>query len=137
MERVFIDTDVVLDLLEERIPFYRSAAQLFSKADQHEISILISSLSFTTIHYVLRKKYTSSESRKLLARFKVLVDVVSVDDKIIELALSSVIHDFEDAVQYYIAIENHATALITRNLKDYKKAALPVMTAENFLKSIL
>ncbi len=135
MERVFVDTDVVLDLLEERAPFYKSAAQLFSKADQHEINILISSLSFTTIHYVLRKKYASSESRKLLARFKVLVQVVAVDDKVIELALTSSIPDFEDAVQYYAAIENQATTIVTRNLKDYKKASIPVMTAENFLKS--
>ncbi len=135
MERIFVDTDVVLDLLDERMPFYKSAAQLFSRADQNEISILISSLSFTTIHYVLRKKYTSSESRKLLGRFKVLVNVVTVDDKVIELALTSSIPDFEDAVQYYAAIENHATTIVTRNLKDYKKASIPVMTAENFLKS--
>ncbi len=135
MERVFVDTDVVLDLLEERAPFYKSAAQLFSKADQNEIQILISSLSFTTIHYVLRKKYVSAESRKLLARFKVLVQVVAVDDKVIELALTSNIHDFEDAVQYYTAIENQAATIVTRNLKDYKKASIPVMTAEGYLKS--
>lgn len=135
MERIFVDTDVALDLLDERAPFYKSAAQLFSRADQNELIILISSLSFTTIHYVLRKKYASSESRKLLGRFKVLVQVIPVDDKVIELALTSSIQDFEDAVQYYAAIENQATAIVTRNLKDYKKSVIPVMTAEGYLKS--
>lgn len=135
MELIFVDTDVVLDLLEERAPFYKSAAQLFSRADQRQVTLLISSLSFTTIHNILRKKYASPESRKLLARFKVLVKVVSVDDKVIELALASGIHDFEDAIQYYAAIENHATTIITRNLKDYKKSSIPVMTAEGYLKS--
>lgn len=135
MERLFVDTDVVLDLLEERAPFYKSVAQLFSKADQNEIRILVSSLSFTTIHYVLRKKYASSESRKLLGRFKALIEVVAVGDKVIELALTSDIHDFEDAVQYYAAIESQAAAIVTRNLKDYKKASIPVMTAEGYLKS--
>ncbi len=135
MENVFVDTDIVLDLLEQREPFYKSAAILFSRADLKEIKLLVSSLSFTTIHYILRKKYSNSESKKILLRFKTLVQVISVGEKSINLALSSDFTDFEDGVQHYAALENKASVIVTRNLKDYKRSSLPVMTAEGFLKS--
>ena len=69
MDRLFVDTDVIIDLLDQRDPFYLPAAYLFSKADKKELKVIISSLSFTSIHYVLRKKMTNLESRKVLARF--------------------------------------------------------------------
>ena len=75
------------------------------------------------------------ESRKLLLRFKTLVTVLSVNDKIIELALSSSFADFEDAIQFHAAIENNVSILLTRNLKDFKKATIPVMTPQQYLKS--
>jgi predicted nucleic acid-binding protein len=134
MDRVFVDTDILLDVLDQREPFYSSAAHLLSKADQKELRLLASALSFTTLHYLLRKKHTNVGSRKILLRLKSIVQVISVGEKIIDLALTSEFNDFEDAVQYYCAIENKATTLITRNLKDYKHASLPVMTAEGFMK---
>ena len=65
--------------------------------------------------------------------FKTLVTVLSITDKVIELALTSDFKDFEDAIQYYSAIENNIKVLLTRNLKDYKSALIPVLTAEQFL----
>ena len=82
---------------------------------------------------VWRQK-SASEARKILSRFKVLVNVLPVDDKVIELALNSDFGDFEDAIQYYCAIENGINILITRNLKDYKLARIPVLTAEEWIK---
>ncbi|MBI3220253.1 MAG: PIN domain-containing protein [Bacteroidetes bacterium] len=137
MDRIFVDTDVLLDLLEHREPFYKSSAYLFSKADRREIQILISSLSFTNIHYILRKKYSNTESRKILSRLRVLVTVATVRDKTIELALASNFSDFEDAVQNYTAIDNGASLIITRNLKDYKQSQLPVMNPDTFLKTMV
>ena len=137
MERPFIDTDVLLDLLDRREPFYQSAAQLFSKADRKEIEVLVSALSFTNAHYILRKRYSTAESRKALARVKTLVHVATVNEKVIELALASSFSDFEDAIQHYTAVENKASVIITRNLKDFKRSSLPVMTAEGFLKSVV
>jgi predicted nucleic acid-binding protein len=135
MERVFLDTDVCLDLLTERATFYRAAAQLFSIADRKELSIGVSSLSFSNIHYILRQEYSATESRRILSRFKSLVEVLSVDEKIVELALQSTFKDFEDALQYYTAIGNSMPLIVTRNLRDYKQSAIPVLTPESYLKS--
>ena len=135
MERVFVDTDIILDVLSKREPFYEFAAHLFSKADKRELEIGVSSLSFSNLNYLLSKRFGETETRKILLRFKALVKVMTVDDKIIELALGSDFKDFEDAIQYYCAIENGFRTLLTRNLKDYKKANIPIMTAESFVKN--
>jgi predicted nucleic acid-binding protein len=67
-------------------------------------------------------------------KFKTLVTVLSVSEKVVELALLSDFKDFEDALQYYTALENGVTLMLTRNLKDYKTAGIPIMTAEQYLK---
>ena len=136
MENIFVDTDIILDLLSFREPFYESAANLFSLADQKKIRISVSSLSFSNLNYILSKEISANQSRKQLQKFKTLVTVLSVTDKIVELALASDFKDFEDGLQYHTALEHRIKILLTRNLKDYKKAEIPVMTAEQFLTTI-
>jgi predicted nucleic acid-binding protein len=134
MEKVFVDTDIVLDLLSNREPFYTHSAYLFSEADKGKTKIYVSSLSFSNLNYILSRQYSPDQARKKLLKFKTLVTVLSVTDKVVELALSSDFKDFEDGLQYFTAIENNIRTLLTRNLKDYKSAEIPVMTAEQFLK---
>jgi len=134
MEKVFVDTDIVLDLLSNREPFYSHSAHLFSEADKGKIRIHVSSLTFSNLNYILSRQYSVDQSRKKLLKFKTLVTVLSVTDKVVELALSSDFKDFEDGLQYFTTIENNLKTLLTRNLKDYKTAEITVMTAEQFLK---
>jgi len=134
MEKVFVDTDITLDLLSQREPHYAAAAKLFTLADKGKLSIYISSLSFSNLNYLLTRQYDARESRRILNSFKVLVKVLPVDDKIIELALSSKFGDFEDAIQYYAAIEQGIKILLTRNTKDYSLAKIAVLTPEAYLR---
>src|ERR1700733_1835463 len=127
MEAVFIDTDISLDLLAERMPHYTAAARLFTLADKAKIAIHVSSLSFSNLNYLLSRQYSQKEARRILHTFKILVKVLPVDEKIIDLALNSEFKDFEDAIQYFTAIENNISTLLTRNLKDYKQAKITVM----------
>ncbi|MBI3134339.1 MAG: PIN domain-containing protein [Bacteroidetes bacterium] len=133
MAKVFVDTDVCIDLLSGRQPFNTIAQKLFSLADTGKLKVCVSSLSFANIDYVLRSQYSGSNSRKIIAKFKTLVTVLSVDSKTIDLAIASDFSDFEDAIQYYAAIEHGLTVLLTRNIKDYKKATIKVMTPETYL----
>jgi predicted nucleic acid-binding protein len=134
VKKVFVDIDISLDLLTNRQPFYQSAALLFTMADKGNVKIFVSSLTFSNLHYVLRSDNNIAESRRLLNNFRILVNVLPVDEKIIDLALQSVFKDFEDAIQYYTATQNNIPLLLTRNLKDYSASAIPVMTAEDFVK---
>ncbi|MCU0360010.1 MAG: PIN domain-containing protein [Bacteroidia bacterium] len=136
MEKVFVDSDIVLDLLSGRQPHYNYAAELFSLADENSIKLYVSSLTFANVNYILSKQLSAGQARKMLLKFKTLINVLSVNDKIIELALASDFADFEDAIQYNAAIENGITILLTRNLKDFKKADITILTAQQFLKAI-
>jgi predicted nucleic acid-binding protein len=134
MSRLLIDTNIVLDLLSKRDKFYDEAADLFSRADKKELELTISSLTFANTNYILTKLKTSKEAREILRKFKVLVELLSLDDKITELALSDDnFPDFEDGLQYYSAIENQIDIIITRNKKDFKNSKIPILTAKEFL----
>lgn len=136
MNNLLIDTNIILDLLAKRDPFYESAVQIFSLADKNKLTLGVSSLSFANTNYVLSKLKSKQEAREIIRKFKVLVNVLSLNDKIIELALNdSAFHDFEDGLQYYTAIENNQDYIITRDLKDFKSSKTPVMTAQEFLSS--
>ena len=76
------------------------------------------------------------EVRKILRKFKVLVNVLPLDDKITDLALNSEFRDFEDAIQYFTAIENDQDIIVTRNQPDFKESKIPTMTAGEFIKSL-
>jgi|TARA_R100000544_G_scaffold34951_1_gene22030 predicted nucleic acid-binding protein len=134
MSRLLIDTNIVIDLLAKREKFYDDAADLFSRADKKELELTISSLTFANTNYILSKLKSAKEAREILRKFKVLVELLSLDDKITELALSDDnFPDFEDGLQYYSAIENQIEIIITRNKKDFKNSKIPVLTAKEFL----
>lgn len=136
MNNLFLDTNIILDLLAFRMPFYTEAAILFSLADKKKIKLSISSLCLANTHYILSKQNPDMEVRKVLRNFKVLVNVLPLDDKITDLALNSEFRDFEDAVQYYTAIVNDQDLIITRNKSDFRQSKIPVMTAGEFIRSI-
>lgn len=134
MSRLLIDTNIVIDLLSKRENFYDEAADLFSRADRKELNLVISSLTFANTNYILTKLKSAKEAREILRKFKVLVEVLSLDDKITELALSDDdFPDFEDGLQYYSAIENQIDIIITRNKKDFKNSKIPVLSAKEYL----
>lgn len=133
MDKLFVDTNIVIDLLSKREGFYQDAQELFTLADNKKVKLFVSSLTFANTHYLLSKQYKLDDARKILLKFKVLVTVSSLDDKILELALVSNFKDFEDAIQYYTAIENGVDIIITRNKKDYKSSKLPILTAGEYL----
>ncbi|AFU67724.1 nucleic acid-binding protein containing a PIN domain [Psychroflexus torquis ATCC 700755] len=134
MSRLLIDTNIVIDLLAKRDKFYDEAADLFSRADKKELELSISSLTFANTNYILTKLKSAKEAREILRKFKVLVELLSLDDKITELALSDDnFPDFEDGLQYYSAIENQIDVIITRNKKDFKNSKIPVLSAKEYL----
>ncbi|MCK4881063.1 MAG: PIN domain-containing protein [Bacteroidales bacterium] len=138
MTKLLIDTNIVLDLLARREPFYDCAAQVFSLADKHKVMLSVSSLSFATAYYILSKSLQPREVRDILRRLKILVSVFALDDKIVELALNdSAFEDFEDGLIYHTAIENSQDIIVTRNQKDFKKSKIPVMNADEYLVSIV
>jgi predicted nucleic acid-binding protein len=138
MIHIFSDTDIILDVITGRMPFSIEASSLFTLIEEGQIKSSTSSLSFSNIYYVLRKYATHQRVVSRLKELSELLHILSVDDAIIKSALKSGFKDFEDAIQYQTALTNPDIELIvTRNIKDYKRAELPVMTPGTFLKTYL
>ena len=136
MKEILIDTNIVIDLLAKREPYYTNAAKLFSLADKKIIKLSVSSLTFANTNYMLLKLKTPDEVKSILRKFKLLVNVLPLDDKVVNLALNDTdFKDFEDSLHYFSAIENDQEIIITRNLRDFRKSKIPIMTAEQFLMS--
>ncbi len=136
MNKLFIDTNIVIDLLSQRFDFYEASQDLFTYAIDNQIELIVSSLTFANTHYILKDQLKLSKVRSSLRKLKALVEVAAFDDKILELALEEEFKDFEDGIQYYIAIENSCDAIITRNKKDFKKSSLPILNASEFMRLI-
>jgi predicted nucleic acid-binding protein len=134
MENIFVDTNIIIDLLAKREPFYKDAQDLFTLSDKKEIQLCISSLSFANTYYSIVKHHKDIDAKKYLAKSKVLVKVLPLEDKAIELALASNFNDFEDGLQYFVALDNISDIIITRNKKDFKNSKIPVMTAGEYIR---
>ena len=134
MDRLLVDTNIVIDLLAKRERFLTEAQELFTLSDKKEVKLYVSSLTFANTHYILSQSLKIDDFRKILRKFKVLVEVLPMDDKIIDLSLDSDFKDFEDAIQYYTALENNLEIILTRNLKDFKLSRIPVLTAKDYLQ---
>jgi predicted nucleic acid-binding protein len=130
---VFVDTDVILDLLARRDPFYRHAARLFSQAERNTLNVCVSSLSFANLFYILRKETSGRRAVEILKLFREVVTVVPVDGAVISAALNAGFADFEDAVQYHAALAASVPVLITRNARHYRKSVITVCTPEEYL----
>jgi predicted nucleic acid-binding protein len=136
MKKLLLDTNIVIDLLAKRDPDYADAAQIFSLGDKRLLQLSVSALTIANTNYLLLKLKPHNEVKSIIRKFKLLVNVLSLDDKVINLALNDKdFKDFEDGLQYFSAIENDQDIIITRNLKDFKNSKIPVMTAEQYLKT--
>jgi predicted nucleic acid-binding protein len=135
LEKVFVDTNIILDWLAKREPYFEYAKELFIKGEENEIGIQISTTSFINTQYILRKQIGKDKAKLALAAMRTICKVCPGGEKEIDLALLSSIKDFEDAFHYYSALNISADVIITRNPKDFQNSEIPIMSAEEYVKS--
>lgn len=137
MKKILIDTDVILDFFFDRQPFSKNAAIIFSLCENKQIEGFVTPVIISNTYYLLRR---TAKHEKIIEKLKLLVKITSILDmntKVVENALNSNFHDFEDALQNFSAINNgKIDAIITRNVKDFKKSTIGIFTPENYIKLI-
>ncbi len=134
MKHLFIDANVVLDLLTGRTPFFEAAAELFEAAYNDRIVLYVSTLTFNNVYYVMSKAIGPKAANSRLKDLYDLVTVLDVTKEVVDHALRSGNVDFEDAVQYYAGISyKKVQAIITRDKKGFKNSDLPVFTPSEIL----
>ncbi len=131
--KLFLDANVVLDLLGERDPFYKAIARIATLADKGEINLVVSALTYSIVFFLLSKFEDREVVKEKIRKFKVIAETSDLTDKIIEKGLSSKFSDFEDALQYHCALMMNCDIVITRNGKDFKGSEIPVLSPDEFL----
>jgi len=138
MKNIFIDTNVIIDFLSDRKPFSEDAAILFQLAKEKKINVYVAAISFNNTYYILRQVTSHIRALKLIDEFEEYVYVQETNRDILKKALRSGFNDFEDAIQYYSAIQlGEIDILTTRNLKDFKKSEIPVLSPSTTVKILL
>lgn len=129
MNHLFVDTNVVLDFVTNREPFTSYASQLFELAERKDITLYVSALSYTNIHYIISKKFPKSLVNSILKDLFEFLETIDVKKETVGAALNSSFDDFEDAVQNESAISiPEINAIITRDSKGFKRSSLPVLS---------
>lgn len=134
MMRVLLDTNIILDFVLNRSPFAADAAAILRAHQKGDIEGYISAITPVNLYYIARKMKGASESRRLVGQILASLKVCSVDQSVLQVAHSLPITDYEDAVQHASATASKMDAIVTRNLKDYRNATLPVYSPSDFLK---
>lgn len=134
MNRLFLDTNIILDFLLEREEWLDDVVTILSLADSGKIEVYCSTLSLATASYLMEKaKMPHILLRRKLSGFCEICKLSPVDENVVRQSLSSDFTDFEDALQYYSALAVKAEVIVTRNGKDFVNSTLPVMTAGEWL----
>lgn len=134
MKQIFLDTNVIIDFLAGRKPFSIPAAEIFNYAVLGKIKLYISAVSYNNVYYILRQSFPNTETIKLLDQLCEMTEVADVTKAVIKNSLKSDLKDFEDAIQYNCALSlDKIDFIVTRDTKDFKKSALPIMNPEEAL----
>ncbi len=135
-KNIFVDSDILLDIFLQREPFYQFAQKLLNQGKNKEIEINTSALIVANIYYITAKALGKSEAKDIISKLLKMLTVLPLEAESISLAMSSNFSDFEDAIQHFTAMRHECDVIITRNLKHYKKSMLPVMSAEQYIRTI-
>ena len=133
IEKLFIDTDIILDIVFKREPFFPDSQRVLSLIESNYFSGLTSSLVIANCYYIINSNRDKKTALKTISKLRSILNVLPFTDKEIGESLNSNINDFEDGVQYFIALNNSINNLITRNISDYKGLDINVLTPKDFL----
>ena len=137
MRQYLLDTNVLIDYLTRRAPFGEDATELMQAGAMGEARLYAASLSFANIEYIVRRQTSAAQARQLLLRLEQLVEILPVDAAAIRQALAGSFTDFEDGIQYFVALAHPAiNAIVTRDPKGFRASTLPVVSVMQALTEL-
>lgn len=135
--KLFLDTNILIDVIANRKPWVDEALVLLELAKQKKLTLIVANFSFINLAYITRKLFTQEELYALFSDLCLYVKVVEVGGMIIKKSFQKRWKDMEDCVQYLVAKREEADYLITRNEKDFSNSDIPVLSPSEFLDMIL
>jgi len=134
--RIFLDTNVLLDVIAQRDPFYRVAEVVWRLVESGKMRGFVSAISFNNVYYIVRRFSGKKRAAEAVRLLRGVFDIVPVNREIVDSAIDSQMDDFEDAIQYHCAVQSKARYLITRAPKGFPAGGLAVVSAEEFLSLV-
>ncbi|MBK9109673.1 MAG: PIN domain-containing protein [Saprospiraceae bacterium] len=137
MKNIFVDTNIILDLLADRTPHSKFAIALFGIAESQKIKLYASSHSIATTNFLLKKHIDDKKLRSILLDLTEFLTIIPIDGHTIIRGLKSRFKDFEDALQILAAASiDKMDCIVTRNLKDFKGSEIAVFSPDEILKKL-
>ena len=132
--KIFIDTDVILDIAFERKPCFYDSQKILSLVEKNYFIGFTSSLTLANCYHIIISNKSKNIAQKTISKLRSILTVLPFTDKEIGESLNSNMKDFEDGIQYFIAVNNGLDTIITRNIQDYKNVDINVFMPNDFLK---
>lgn len=132
-KRIFLDTNILLDVLLERDPFCRPAQLVWSLAERRQIKAGISATSLNNVFFVIKKLTSKEKAYFAISTLSQIFKLCPVTSQTVLKALKLGLPDFEDSLQYSCALQFRAKAIITRDVSGFQKSKIPVMDASQYL----
>lgn len=133
--KVLLDTNILLDVLDAREEFYEHSAAVWTLAETQQIDSYISAISFNNINYIISSRHSSKKAHQVMILLRDVFRIVPLTPQIINQAIDSSFSDFEDALQYFSASHIQADFIISRNVRDFRKGDIPVLTPAEFMQT--
>lgn len=138
MDKVLIDTDVILDFFFDRLPYAEYSSQVLGLSEAKKIQGFVTPVIFSNVYYLLRRTARHDKVIDHLRQLLGITNVLVMDKEVVANALNSGFKDFEDSLQNFAAVKHgDIDILLTRNLKDFTKSDIAVLTPESYIKSII
>ncbi len=134
--KAFVDTNVLLDVLAKREPFYTDAARIWSLAERGRIEVQVSVISFNNIYYIVRRVAGRQDAEKAIRLMRNVFTPVPLNAQVLSQAIDAGFSDFEDAIQFHSAVFTDASFFITRDVGHFPTAAFPVLSPMEFLATL-
>ena len=137
MNRVLVDTNILLDVFLERHPHCLPAQTVWTLVERKQIQAAISAVSVNNVFFIIKKLSSKEKATKAIETLVDIFSIVEINSKIIVKTLAGKFDDFEDGLQYHSALKYKAQAILTRNPDDFRKSQIPVMDCAMYLASRL
>ncbi len=131
--KVFIDTNVLLDVLAHRKPFYPEAERIWSLAESGRLEGYVSAISFNNCYYIIHKYAGRKSADKAIRLLRDIFSPVDLTAQVINQAIDAGFSDFEDAIQFHSAVHAQVTCIITRNQDHFPRTPVSVLSPAEFL----
>ena len=133
--KIFLDANILVSVLNKEYPTYTHSARVLSLADNFRFQLYTSPLCLAIAFYFAEKKHGHNQARQKINILIEKLRFTAVDEQsVLKVSKNKKIHDFEDGLQYYSALESDCTCIVTEDRNDFYFSEIEVVSSRSFLE---